>query len=124
MPAGELFGLACLIIAVCKYAPGSITHVVCFTDATPARSAINSGGSGAAQLETIIEWLHSHIGHTQLLSVHQPGKRNRAADTISRGAGLQIKNEAKKAGFKIVSLPLPLGAFDLIREVAEHSAKL
>ena len=47
MPAGELFGLACLAVALTEFAPGSITHMICFTDSTGAKSAINSGGSGA-----------------------------------------------------------------------------
>ena len=123
MPAGELFGLACLAVALTEFAPGSITHMICFTDSTGAKSAINSGGSGAPQLDAIVEWLHSKIGKIQILAIHQPGKRNRAADFISRGRKSVIRREAEQSGFTVLDLPWPQGSLDLLHLVASFPVK-
>ena len=96
----------------------TFTHVICFTDATGARSAINSGGSGAPQLDALATWIFENIGPVQLLALHQPGKRNRAADGLSREDGHLIRHEAKSRGFKLIDLKPPSEAIQKLRDIS------
>ena len=83
MPAGELFTMVVAIVAITAELEG-VAHVVGFTDSDATRAAITSGASPAPQLNHMVMWLQRMAPSAQYLAIHQPGKRNDAADGISR----------------------------------------
>ena len=85
-----------------------MTHLVCFTDSDATAKAFTAAGSGAPQLNFMVEWLGARHPQLQLLGVWTPGKRNDAADDLSRtAAGRQrVLAEAAAAGAELVELVL------------------
>jgi len=124
MPAGEMVGIAAIALAVMKRL-GGVTDVYSFTDASAAQAAINSGSSGSRQLHALLVWLFDRAGDTQFLALHQQGKRNWAADALSRdGHGgstiREVLQAAEAADLEIERLDLPDGLWD----AAKHAATL
>ena len=105
MPAGECFGAVLFADALVR-ALGNVTHLICFTDSDATAKAFTAAGSGAPQLNYLVEWLLARHPGLQLLGVHQPGVRNVAADRLSRTAeGRQsVLEEAAAAGAELVEL--------------------
>ena len=119
MPAGELFALAALAIAV-AHTVGGVTHIIAFTDSSPAASAVNYGASGSPQLQAILTWLFSACPRLQLLAIWIPGKENTRSDAFSRGASkaLEALDEATTAGWDPLVIDPPPFACDLLRAIA------
>lgn len=115
MPAGEMFG-ATMIISACLQRLEGVTHLVCFTDSKATARALTTGGSGAPQLNLLVQFLQSSFPGVQMLGVHQPGKRNNASDGLSRGRGEAVLEEARAAGLSVERLELPASAASLLRE--------
>ena len=107
MPAGECYGAVLFADALVR-ALGSVTHLICFTDSDATAKAFSSAGSGAPQLNFLVEWLLARHPALQLLGIHQPGKRNSAADGLSRTAEARrrVLTEAAAAGAELVELQL------------------
>ena len=110
MPAGEGYGVVGFIDALLGALEG-VSHVYVFTDCDAFRAALNGEASGSPQLNELVRWLVERHPHIQLLAFHQPGKRNRAADGLSRnGHGGElastILDEAREAGMAIEELRL------------------
>ena len=122
MPAGEGFGVVAVLDALIGSLEG-VSHVYVFTDCIAARAAINSEASGSPQINELIRWLLARHPHIQLLAFHQPGKRNRAADGLSRnGYGGElastILHEAREAGMQTEELELTRDAWDALEGAA------
>ena len=83
MPAGEGFGSVAFIDAVVRTLEG-VTHLYIYTDCLAFQCAINSEASGSPQMDALVRWLLDRHPGVQFLAFHQPGKRNRAADGLSR----------------------------------------
>lgn len=115
MPAGEMFG-ATMIISACLRRLEGVTHLVCFTDSKATARALTTGGSGAPQINRLAQFLQSSFPRVQILGVHQPGKRNGASDSLSRGRGEAVVEEARAAGLSVERLELPASAADLLRD--------
>ena len=112
MPAGELFTMVVTIVAVVE-ALDSVAHVVGFTDSDETRAAVTSGASPAPQLNHMVMWLQREAPSTQFLAIHQPGKRNDAADGISRSRRREVLEEVREVGWRTRRLPLPRGSWEL-----------
>lgn len=85
MPAGEAFGAVVLADALLSKLPRA-THCYAFTDSDATAKAFTTAGSGAPQLNLLVQWLVSRHKAVQFLGVWQPGLRNPAADDLSRTA--------------------------------------
>jgi hypothetical protein len=105
MPAGECFGAVTFADALLRVL-GGVSHVVCFTDSDATAKAFTAAGSGAPQLNAMMQWLLARHPRVQLLGVHQPGIRNGAADDLSRSVeGRQrVLAAASAAGAELVEL--------------------
>ena len=122
MPAGEAGGIFAIVIAAVERVPG-VTHVYIFTDCAAAADAINSAASGSPQINLLLMWFLGHVRGIQLLAIHQPGKRNRAADGLSRdGRGGEtvatVLAEAAGAGMRVEELAVPEGLWAAFRQAA------
>lgn len=115
MPAGEMYG-ATMIISACLQKLEGVTHVVCFTDSKATARALTTGGSGAPQINSLFQFLQSSFPRVQMLGVHQPGKRNGASDSLSRGRGGAVLAEARAAGLLVERLELPASAASLLTD--------
>ena len=62
-------------------------------------------------------WLFGRLPGVQILSIHQPGKRNDAADGISRSDLATVLSEVRQAGWRQARLPIPHGAWALARRL-------
>ena len=123
MPSGEGFGVVAFLDALIQALEG-VTHVFVFTDCSAVKAAINSEASGSPQLNALVRWLMVKHPHIQLLAFHQPGKRNRAADGLSRnGHGGElartILDEAQAAGMELEELKLDSDAWDTLLAAAQ-----
>ena len=105
MPAGECFGAVMFADALVR-ALGSVTHLTVFTDSDATAKAFTAAGSGAPQLNHMVEWLLRRHPRLQLLGVWQPGKRNDAADGLSRDRRTAVLQQAQQAGAELVELQL------------------
>ena len=103
MPAGECFGAVVFADALARTLVG-LTHMVVFTDSVATARAFTTGSSGAPQLNFLVQWLHERHPRVQWLGVHQPGKRNCAADALSRDGTAEVLAEAATAGLVVVEM--------------------
>ena len=121
MPAGECFGAVIFADALLRALSG-VTHMVCFTDSDATAKAFTAAGSGAPQLNHMIQWLLARHPGVQLLGVHQPGARNGAADGLSRAGRQQVLQEAAAAGAELIELQF--SAADAVAEAALLAAAM
>ena len=117
MPAGEGLGVVIFADALLSSLP-RLTHLTIFTDSTPVREAIQSSSSGSPQLNFIINWLFQRWPDVQFMAIHQPGVRNSAADSLSRTDSKSVLKDAKAAGAKLIQLPVPEHAIELMHTAA------
>ena len=105
MPAGECFGAVSFADVLLKVLT-HVTHLVCYTDSDATARAFSAAGSGAPQLNCLMQWLMQRHPGVQLLGVHQPGERNRAADALSRSAEMRevVLREAAADGLELLEL--------------------
>ena len=103
MPAGEGIGAVVFADALADSLVG-LRYLIVFTDSTPVVAAIQSGNSDSPQLNAIVRWLFQRRPHLQLLALHQPGKRNGAADGLSRTESASVLKEAAGIGARIERL--------------------
>jgi hypothetical protein len=103
MPAGEGIGAVVLADALAAILP-RLQHLIIFTDSSPVAAAIQSGNSDSPQLNAIVRWLFQRRPHLQLIALHQPGKRNGAADRLSRHSTAAVIAEAAAAGAHIARI--------------------
>ena len=103
MPAGECFGAVIFADALAQTLPG-LSHMIVFTDSVATARAFTTGSSGALQLNYLVKWLQQRHPHIQWLGVHQPGKRNCAADSLSRDGAAAVLAEAAAAELVVVEL--------------------
>ena len=116
MPAGEMFTMVVAMVAFAGVLPG-LSHAVCFTDSMATKAVLTSGASPAPQLNEMALWLFERLPGVQVLSIHQPGKRNDAADGISRSDLVKVLREVRQAGWHHVRVPVPAGAWALARRL-------
>ena len=114
MPAGEALGAVAFADALAECLPG-LTHLVMYGDSTPVQYGLQSGNSDSTQLNYILRWLLERRPELQLLGIHQPGKRNGAADGLSRLASARIRREAEAVGARVVTLPADPAVWTLAR---------
>lgn len=100
MPAGEGIGAVVLADVLAELLPG-LSHLIIFTDSTPVVAAMQSGNSDSPQLNFIARWLFQRRPNLQVLALHQPGKRNGAADGLSREASARVRAEAAMLGARV-----------------------
>ena len=81
------------------------------------KAVLASGASPAPQLNALAMWLFERVPGVQILSIHQPGKRNDAADGISRAELDKVLGEVRQAGWRHVRVPVPEGAWALARRL-------
>jgi hypothetical protein len=105
MPAGECFGAVTFADTLVR-ALGGVSHLIVFTDSDATAKAFTAAGSGAPQLNYMVEWLLRRHPRLQLLGVWQQGKRNDAADGLSRGRRTAVLQQAQLAGAELVELQL------------------
>ena len=130
MPAGELSGSAAIALAVRLRLPG-LAYLHVHTDCEPGRVAMNSGASSSPQMNFILDWFLGELGDTQLLAWHQPGKRNWAADGLSRdgnggATAAEVLSAAQAAGFDVERLALPdqlLKTLDTARALPQRASR-
>jgi hypothetical protein len=105
MPAGECYGAVLFADALIR-ALGGVSHLVCFTDSDATAKALVAGGSGAPQLNFLVEWLQTRHPSVMFLGVHQRGVRNGVADALSRkrSDGQRVVREAAATGAEVVEL--------------------
>ena len=120
MPAGEMAGTMAIVLAVMQRLDG-VAFVYAFTDCEPSQLAINSNASGSPQLHFVLQRLLEGLGAAQVLAAHQPGKRNWAADGLSRdgrgGATIEeVLRQAKAAGMILEQLPFPKRVWEILKE--------
>ena len=122
MPAGECFGAVVFADALMR-ALGAVTHLVCFTDSDATAKAFSAASSGAPQLNSLIQWLLERHPRVQMMGVHQPGKRNGAADELSRSAEGRQRVLAAVAATVADLIELQFSAADAAAEAAllEHA---
>ena len=116
MPAGEMFTMVVAMVAFAGVLPG-LSHAVCFTDSMATKAVLASGASPAPQLNEMAMWLFDRLPGVQVLSIHQPGKRNDAADGISRADLEKVLLEVRQAGWRHVRVQVPSGAWALARRL-------
>lgn len=103
MPAGEALGAVVLLDAVLERAV-EVRYMFCFTDSDATAKAITAAGSGAPQLNWLMQWLMRKHRGVQFLGVHQRGLRNVASDSLSRGRVHEVLQEVQQTGAEIVQL--------------------
>ena len=103
MPAGECFGAVIFADTLLQTTPG-VTHMVVFTDSVATVQALTTGSSSAPQINYLVQWLQTRHPHVQWLGIHQPGKRNCAADGLSRDGTDSVLAEVSAAGAVVVQL--------------------
>lgn len=103
MPAGEALGAVVLLDAVLKRA-GDVRYVYCFTDSDATARALTAAGSGAPQINWMMQWLMRHHRGVQFLGIHQRGVRNVTSDNLSRGRVEVVLNEVRTSGATIEKL--------------------
>ena len=103
MPAGECFGAVVFADTLIRALPG-LTHMVVFTDSIATARALTTGSSDAPQLNFLVKWLQWCNPGVQFLGIHQPGRRNCAADGLSRDKSTEVLAEAAAAGAVTVEL--------------------
>lgn len=81
-----------------------MTHLYVFTDSTPVVAALQSCNSDSTQLNAIVRWLFQRHPRLQIIAMHQPGKRNGAADGLSRTATDRVLADAERAGARLMRL--------------------
>ena len=96
--------------------PG-LRHAVSFTDSMATKAVLTSGASPAPQLNALALWLFGRLPGVQILAIHQPGKRNDAADGISRADLHKVLSEVAEAGWRHIRVPTPDGAWALARRL-------
>ena len=97
MPAGEGIGAVVFADAIAAALPG-LSHLIIFTDSSPVVAALQSGNSDSPQLNAIVLWLCQRRPGLQFIALHQPGKRNGAADGLSRHATASVVADAVAVG--------------------------
>lgn len=120
MPAGEMAGTCAIALAAMRRL-GDVASVHVFTDCEPSQLAINTDASGSPQLNFLLRWLQQQLGATQALAWHQPGKRNWAADGLSRdgngGATVaEVLAAARDAGLRTEKITLDAALWDVLKE--------
>ena len=110
--------MAAMVVAMLQRLE-DVRHVVAFTDSDATRATIHSGASPAPQLNAVVQWMLTFADDTQFLAVHQPGKRNDAADGISREAASKVLEEVQAVGWRVERLPLPEGLWDVCEHLLE-----
>lgn len=118
MPAGELFGVVCTMVAIHQRYPET-SHIIVFTDSDAARAAVNSAASPSPQLNILIRWACDMLPKVQFHAFHQPGARNMAADRISRSGLAEVLQEVSNAGFPASRMPVPPQAWAIANSSAE-----
>jgi hypothetical protein len=103
MPAGEGIGAVVFADTLAVILP-DLRYLVIFTDSSPVVAALNSGNSDSPQLNAIVRWLFDRHPLLQLSALHQPGKRNGAADSLSRDDRERILREATAGGARVVTV--------------------
>ena len=103
MPAGEGIGAVIFADTLAITLP-ELRYLVVFTDSSPVVAALNSGNSDSPQLNAIVRWLFDRHPLLQLLALHQPGKRNGAADSLSRDDRERVLKEAAEGGARAVTI--------------------
>ena len=116
MLAGEMFTMVAALVAFAEVLPG-LRHAVCFTDSMATKAVLTSGASPAPQLNALALWLFGRLPGVQILSIHQPGIRNDAADAISRSDLAKVLSEVQQAGWRPERVPVPSGAWELARSL-------
>ena len=124
MAAGELF--AYVALATAAYARLGASHVIGFTDNDPTQAAINHCCSGSPQMQALLLWFYQMCPTLQSLAIWLPGKRNTRSDALSRSqqGAEAVRREAEAAGWRVMDVPPPPGAWEILRAVAAipHSA--
>lgn len=124
MPAGEGYGSVAFIDAVLRTLEG-VTHLYVFTDCLAFKCAVNSEASGSPQMDALVRWLFAQHPDVQFLAFHQPGKRNRAADGLSRdGHGGETAKTILREVLAADLLPEELELSDVSWEVFKEIASL
>lgn len=115
MPAGECVAAVVFADALLSALHGA-THLLVLTDSDATAKAFTTGGSGAPQLNCAIMWLIARHPLVQFLGLHQPGKRNGAADGLSRqrADGDRVLAEAAAAGLQTVRVRVNRAAVDAL----------
>lgn len=98
MPAGELFGLIVMALALIEHL-GSVTHLVMFTDSMATAAAVNTDASSSEQMNHLMRCFTPRIGAVQLLAIHIPGVKNGISDGLSRGEADAVLADARRSGF-------------------------
>ena len=112
MPAGEMLTMVVALVAFAEVLPG-LRHAVSFTDSMAKKAVLTSGASPAPQLNAMALWLFGRLPGVQILAIHQPGKRNDAADGISRARRREVLGEVRAVGWRTQRLAIPEGAWEL-----------
>ena len=96
-----------------------LARLVVFSDSKATVALLRSCSSGSPQMNAIGEWLFERCPRLQLPAVHQPGKRNGAADGLSRIQGAtDVLQEAEGGGAVVVPMPHPDPFFELMYTAA------
>ena len=119
MPAGECFGAVIFADALTTATPG-LTHMVVFTDSVATAQALTTGSSSAPQINYLVQWLQQRHPSVQWLGIHQPGKRNCAADGLSRDGTDTVLAEVTASGAVTVELTAAQAAWRAL----EHAMSL
>lgn len=119
MPAGEAIGAVVFADALLEALPG-VTHLTIFTDSSATAVGIQTSSSPSPQMNVLMEWLMQRNPSTQFMALHQPGKRNGAADSLSRTDSASVLSDAEAAGAIIIRLPLEPHAIDLMHLAMAH----
>ena len=119
MPAGEAIGAVVFADALLEALPG-VTHLTIFTDSSATAVGIQTSSSPSPQMNVLMDWLMQRNPSTQFMALHQPGKRNGAADSLSRKDSASVLADAKAAGAIPIRLPLEPHAIDLMRVAMTH----
>ena len=118
MPAGESIGAVVFADYLAETLVG-LTHLVIFSDCVALVAAIQSSSSESPQLNFIVNWLFQRHPQVQFMALHQPGKRNAAADGLSRSSSASVIAEAQAAGARAIQLEQQQHAIDLMFAAAD-----
>ena len=97
MPAGEGIGAVIFADALAEVL-SELRYIIIFTDSSPVVAALQSGNSESPQLNAIVRWLFQRRPRLQVLALHQAGKRNGAADGLSRVDSARVVADAQRVG--------------------------
>jgi len=97
-----------------------VTHLTIVTDSSATAVGIQTSISPSPQMNVLMDWLMQRNPSTQFMALHQPGKRNGAADSLSRKDSASVLADAKAAGAIPIRLPLEPHAIDLMRVAMTH----